>query len=187
LLATGMEAIAEVPGDRFDIDAYYDPDPEAAGKMSTRYGGFLAQVDHFDAAFFRIAPREAVAMDPQQRLLLEVSWEALEHAGLAPGALGNSKTGVFVGISEIDYAQQACGDFDQLDVYAGTGNGQAFAAGRVSYTLGLQGPNQTVDTGCSSSLVALHQACQALRHGECDLALAGGVHVILSPATYIFL
>ena len=148
---------------------------------------FLDQVDQFDPAFFGISPREAAQMDPQQRLLLEVSWEALEQAGVAPTQLAGSATGVFVGISEVDYAQRTLGDVHELDVYAGLGSGPSFTAGRLSYVLGLQGPSQALDTACSSSLVAVHQACQALRAGECHLALAGGVHLMFSPATYVFL
>ena len=187
LLERGGDGIREVPRDRWDIDAYYDPDPDAPGKMYTRCGGFLDQVDQFDPSFFGISPREAVSMDPQQRLLLEAVWQALEDAGIAVSELAGSKTGVFVGISEIDYGQQAHRDLDDLDVYAGLGVGQSFAAGRLSYVFGLQGPSQVVNTACSSSLVSVHQACQTLRASECDLALAGGVHLMFSPATYVFL
>ncbi len=155
--------------------------------MSTRYGGFLRQVDGFDSELFGIAPRDAVRMDPQHRLLLEVGWEALERAGIAGRGLVGSKTGVFIGISSFDYAQLTGGDLDQMDLYAGIGGGLAYAAGRLSYVFGLQGPSQAIDTTCSSSLVSVHQACQSLRSRECDLALAGGVNLILTPATYVFL
>src|SRR5215475_3105096 len=157
LLRDGEEAITEVPPDRWDIDAYYDSDPEAPGKMYTRYGGFLDQVDRFDAHFFGIAPREAVSMDPQQRLLLEVGWEALENAGHAPGDLAGSQTGVFIGTTTNDYGQllRLSGP-EGIDAYHFTGNHHNFAAGRLSYTLGLHGPAMAVDTACSSSLVAVH-------------------------------
>ncbi len=188
ILHDGVDAITEIPHDRWNIDTYYDPNPDTQGKMYTRSGGFLEQVDQFDPQFFGISPREAVSMDPQQRLLLEVTWEALERAGIAPNSLVGSKTGVFVGIGQNDYAQlQLNGDPTSISAYDGTGNGFCFASGRLSYVLGLQGPNIAIDTACSSSLVAVHQACQSLRAGECNLALAGGVHLILSPQVTIFL
>jgi malonyl CoA-acyl carrier protein transacylase len=183
VLREGRDAIREVPRDRWDIEAYYDANPAAPGKMYTRYGGFLDRVDQFDAPFFRISPREAVSMDPQQRLLLEVSWEALEHAGQAPDALVGSQTGVFVGIMLRDYANLSLKDDDPtcIDSYYASGNGMSFATGRLSYFLGLQGPSLAVDTACSSSLVSVHLACASLRRGECRMALAGGVNLILSP------
>ena len=178
----GVDAVSDVPPDRWDVDAYYDPDPKAAGKMVTRRGGFLAQLDRFDAQFFGISPREATTMDPQQRLLLETAYEAIERAGLAADRLVGSNTGVFVGITTGDYGQLLrIGDPESSDVYSATGNALNAAAGRLSFVLGLQGPCAAVDTACSSSLVAVHLACQSLRSGECDLALAGGVNVILSP------
>lgn len=182
LLCDGVDAISEVPADRWDADAFYDPDPEAPGKMHTRHGGFLDQVDQFDPGFFGIAPREAVKMDPQQRLLLEVSWEALERAGQAPDRLTGSRTGVFVGMCSTDYVQLLRdADPSDVDAYNLTGNAPNFAAGRISYLLGLQGPSLALDTACSSSLVAVHLACQSLRAGECRMALAGGSNVILVP------
>ena len=189
LLHDGVDAISEVPADRWDIDAFYDPDPEAPGKMQTRWGGFLRDVDRFDPQFFGISPREAASMDPQQRLLLEVSWEALEQAGQAPDSLAGSKTGVFVGISANDYVQLQvrAGEMGQLSAYSGTGSALSVAAGRLSYVLGLQGPSLSVDTACSSSLVAVHLACQSLRAGECGLALAGGVNLILLPEITVML
>jgi len=189
LLRNGVDAIAQVPPDRWDVDAYYDPNPEVPGKIYTRSGGFLQQVDQFDPQFFGISPREAVSLDPQQRLLLEVSWEALENAGQAPSKLSGSQTGIFVGIGQNDYAtvQINFGDPTQIDAYKGTGNAFCFASGRLSYVLGLQGPNLALDTACSSSLVSVHLACQSLRAGECNLALAGGVQLILSPEVTIFL
>src|SRR5581483_1615559 len=181
LLRDGVDAIREIPSDRWDVEAYYDPDPASPGKMYTRAGGFLDHVDQFDPQFFGIAPREANTMDPQQRLLLEVSWEALEHAGQAPDKLAGSQTGVFFGICNNDYMRLQNQDICDIDVYFATGNLFSVAAGRLSYLLGLQGPSLAVDTACSSSLTAVHLACQSLRGGECDLALAGGVNLILSP------
>ncbi|HEY3062327.1 MAG TPA: SDR family NAD(P)-dependent oxidoreductase, partial [Chloroflexota bacterium] len=182
LLRDGTDAVIDVPSDRWDVDAYYDPDPEA-GRIYTRRGAFIDHVDQFDAAFFGISPREAVMMDPQQRLLLEVTSEALEDAGQSPEALVGSQTGVFVGISTSDYADlfRGDGDLTRVDAYTGTGSLASVAAGRLSYALGLQGPSMSLDTACSSSLVALHLACQSLRQGESDLALAAGVNVILAP------
>jgi acyl transferase domain-containing protein len=183
LLRNGVDAVTEVPPDRWDVDAFYDPDPEKPGKMYTRYGAFVKDVDRFDAPFFRITPREAASMDPQQRLLLEVAWEALEHAGCAPDTLVGTETGVFVGIATSDYGGillQASG-YTRLDTYFGTGNAYNAASGRLSYVLGLQGPCLAIDTACSSSLVAVHLACQSLRQRECGMALAGGVNVILTP------
>jgi acyl transferase domain-containing protein len=182
LLAGGVDAVREVPPDRWDVDAWYDPDPNTPGKTYTRYGAFLEQVDRFDPALFGIAPREAVSLDPQQRLLLEVAWEALENAGVAPAGLAGSSTGVFVGICSSDYCSLLldCNP-ETIDPWLGTGVAHSVAAGRISYVLGLQGPSLAIDTACSSSLVAVHAACQSLRGGECGLALAGGVNVILRP------
>ncbi|MBI2191127.1 MAG: alpha/beta fold hydrolase [Planctomycetes bacterium] len=186
LLRDGVDAIQEVPPERWDVDAYYDPDPDVPGKMNTRYGGFLERVDDFDAGFFGITPREAATMDPQHRLLLEACWEALEDAGLAAASMPGSASGVFIGISSTDYVERMKHlGIEGIDAYAGTGNAHSVATGRVSYLLGLQGPNLAVDTACSSSLVAVHLACQSLRNKECDLALAGGVNVILSPEVSI--
>ena len=183
LLSTGIDGISEVPDDRWDIDDYYDPDPETPGKMSCRYGGFLQNIDSFDSTFFGITPRELVGMDPQQRLLQEVAWEALEHAGQAADELFKTPTGVFAGISSFDYAaaQLLSVDIHQINAYLGTGIALSAANGRLSYMLGLTGPSMAVDTACSSSLVAVHLACQSLRSRECDMALAGGVNVILLP------
>ncbi|MEK7327039.1 MAG: polyketide synthase, partial [Chloroflexota bacterium] len=185
LLRDGVDAIAEVPPERWDINAYYDADPDKPGKMSTRFGAWLADVDKFDPYFFGIAPREAASMDPQHRLLLEVSWEALEHAGQSPEKLMGSQTGVFLGISNSDYFRMVYADPDRIDTYAATGNTYSVAAGRLSYLLGLHGPNVALDTACSSSLVAVHLAVQSLRNGECNLALAGGVSLILTPEVHI--
>jgi phthiocerol/phenolphthiocerol synthesis type-I polyketide synthase C len=185
LLHDGLDAITEVPVDRWDINSLYKPNPGTPGRMSTRWGGFLEHVDQFDPHFFGISPREASRMDPQQRLLLEVSWEALEDAGQAPHRLAGSQTGVFIGINSVDYSQLQIryGDFPfDIDAYAGTGNAHSVAANRLSYLLDLRGPSLSVDTACSSSLVAIHLACQSLLSGESTLALAGGVNLILFPA-----
>ncbi len=190
ILHNGIDTIKEVPSSRWDLDAYYDPDPETLGKMYTREGGFLdAKVDEFDAEFFGLAPREAVIMDPQQRLLLEVSWEALENAGVAVDQLAGSQTGVFVGINTADYSQlqMKVRDPNNLNAYFFTGNTASVAAGRLSYLLGLQGPSIALDTACSSSLVTIHLACQSLRTGECRMALAGGVNLMLSEEGPIIL
>ena len=189
LLRDGVDAVTEIPRERWNVDAYYDPDPDKPGKMYTRQGAFLDAdaVDHFDPFFFGMTPREAVSLDPQQRLLLEVSWETLENAGYAPDQLRGSHTGIFVGIGSSDYAELLSNDYRDIQAYDGTGNHSSFASGRVSYTLGLQGPNMAIDTACSSSLVALHQAIISLQAGECDAALAGGVHLILSPRSTIAL
>lgn len=183
LLSEGRDAVGEVPADRWNIDDYYDPDPDRPGRISTRRGGFLRDADKFDAAFFSISRREALQMDPQQRLLLEVSWEAIEHAGIAPLSLAGSRTGVFAGISCSYYGQtgvlSGAGGFP--DVYTIAGNATNAAAGRLSYFLGLQGPSLAIDTACSSALVAVHLACQSLHAGETDLAVASGVNLILTP------
>lgn len=186
LLHNGVDAVTTVPPERWDIEAYYDPDPDAPGKMYMREGAFLSQVDHFDPLFFGIAPREAMSMDPQQRLLLECSWEALERAGYAPDRLP-VQTGVFVGISENDYGKLALPPNTVDANYEGSGNSFCFAAGRLSYVLGVHGPSLTVDTACSSSLVAIHLAVQSLRNDECELALAGGAQINLAPETYVLI
>jgi myxalamid-type polyketide synthase MxaC len=183
LLCAGVDAVGEVPSSRWNADDYYDPDPDAPGKMRTRWGAYLGGIDLFDYGFFGITRREATRMDPQQRLLLEVCWEALEHAGIAPDSLAGTRSGVFVGISTADYAQLQLkrGRPEEVDAYFGTGNAPSVASGRIAYQLGLRGPALSVDTACSSSLVAVHLACQSLRAAECDLALAGGVNAILLP------
>ena len=189
LLRDGRDAISEVPPDRWDINQYYDPNPEAAGKMYTKWGGFISQVDQFDPTFFGISPREALSLDPQQRMLLEVSWEALENAGIAPDAIVESQTGVYIGLSSNDYTSNLLntGSYENIDPYIGTGGMYSMAAGRLAFVLGLHGPTMTVDTACSSSLVTIHLACQSLRSKQADLALAGGANVILSPMAHIYL
>ncbi|HET8842327.1 MAG TPA: SDR family NAD(P)-dependent oxidoreductase, partial [Ktedonobacteraceae bacterium] len=184
-LKAGFDGISEVPAERWDIDAYYSADREAPGKMYVRSGGFLADIDRFDAAFFGISPREAVRMHPQQRLLLEVAWEALENAGQSLEKAADRKTGVFLGFMQTqDYAQlqvQASDSTYMDDPYYGIGNSASITSGRISYIFDFQGPNLAIDTACSSSLVATHLACQSLRRGECNQALVGGVNINLLP------
>ena len=183
LLAEQVDAISEVPADHWPIDDYYDANPNALGKIYTRYGGFINDIYDFDAAFFSISPREALNLDPQQRLLLEVAWEALEYAAIAPDSLKHSQTGVFVGISSTEYGQLLMNrPPEAIDSYVGSGNAHSVAAGRLSYFLDLQAPAVAIDTACSSSLVALHLACQSLRLGECDMAINGGVNLLISPS-----
>ena len=188
LLHGGVDAISETPRDRWDVDALYDPDPEAPGRIATRWGGFLTAIDGFDAAFFGISPREATTMDPQQRLLLEVAWEALEDAGQSPDRLAGTATGVFVGICNSDYHQLLLErGAESFDMYMATGSAHSVTSGRLSYLLGLQGPSISVDTACSSSLVAFHLACQSIRTGESRMAIAAGVNLLCTPLTTIAL
>ncbi|MDP3718284.1 MAG: SDR family NAD(P)-dependent oxidoreductase [Acidobacteriota bacterium] len=182
LLREGRDAISEVPADRWDVDEWYDPDPDMPGKTNSRHGGFVPGCEYFDPAFFEIAPREARSVDPQHRMLLEVSWEAMENAGLVPSEHAGTNTGVFVGITGNDYYRLvAGGDPRRIDAYLGTGNAHSAASGRLSYFFGFRGPCVSMDTACSSALVAVHSACQSLRTGESDMALAGGVNHLLLP------
>ncbi|MEQ1503158.1 MAG: SDR family NAD(P)-dependent oxidoreductase, partial [Myxococcota bacterium] len=187
LLEGGVDAIAEVPRDRFDVDRYFDPTPGTPGKTYSRWGGFVDGIDQFEPAFFGISPREALSLDPQQRMLLECSWWALEDAGIAPTSLGETRTGVYVGIGHSEYWHRFDPTVDEVDAYAGTGNETSFAAGRVSYVLGLQGPSMSVNTACSSSLVSVHMGVRALREGQCDVVVAGGVNAIVGPETTIWM
>jgi acyl transferase domain-containing protein/NADPH:quinone reductase-like Zn-dependent oxidoreductase/acyl carrier protein/ubiquinone/menaquinone biosynthesis C-methylase UbiE len=183
LLCNGIDPITEIPRDRWDLRSFYDPDPAKPGKVTSRWGGFVDQIDQFDADFFGISPREAARVDPQHRMLLEVAYEAMENAGEPPERLAGSRTGVFVGISTCDYGGiQACPtERHTIDAYTNIGLGICIASNRISHQFDLHGPSVSVDTACSSSLVAVHMACQAIWHGECEMALAGGVNALLRP------
>ena len=189
LLQSGRCAVIKVPSSRWDADALYDPDPLAPGKIGSRYGSFLDEIDSFDASFFGISAREAASMDPQQRLLLEVIWEALENAAIPPDRLAGSRTAVYTGICFNDYGRRHffSNDASRIDPWSGTGIAGSVASGRISYVLGLRGPNLPVDTACSSSLVAVHLACQNLRAREADTAITAGVNLMLSPEPSVYL
>ena len=184
LLSNGIDAVSEVPPDRWNIERLYQEQPATPGKMSTRWGGFLSQVDGFDPLFFNISPKEAERIDPQQRLFLEVAWEALEHAGLATDKLAKTATGVFAAMAVVNYDQllyKNVADLTQISAYDGIGTTLSLAASRLSYLLDLKGPSLAVETACSSSLVATHLACQSLRTRESNLCIVGGVNLILTP------
>ncbi|MBL8341591.1 MAG: SDR family NAD(P)-dependent oxidoreductase [Rubrivivax sp.] len=185
LLSQGRDAVGEIPPERIDLARYFDPRPATPGHMSTRWGGYLERLEEFDAGFFGIAPLEAERMDPAQRLVLETAWEGLEDAQVDTATLDGSRTGVFIGQWLSDFEGRLFSDPDTVDFYMTTGSGRYATSGRLSYLLGLRGPSFTVDTACSSSLVAVHQAVRSLREGECTLALAGGVNVILQPHIHI--
>lgn len=185
MMLDGVDAITEVPPSRWEVDAFYDPRPATPCKMVTRSGGFLDSIDRFDPYFFGISPREAIRLDPQQRILLEVTWEAMESAGIPKERFVGSRTGVFMGVCTDDYITVQRGDLKNIDIYMGTGGARGSTAGRLSFVYGLHGPTAAVDTACSSSLVAVHQACNSLQQGDCEMALAGGVNVVLHPGTAI--
>nr|MCH9702678.1 type I polyketide synthase [Actinomycetes bacterium] len=187
LLESGTDTVTEVPADRWDAEAFYDPDVSVPGRMPTKWGAYLDDVSGFDADFFGITPREAMSMDPQQRVALEVAWEALENAGYAPDQLGESRTAVMMGVYYSEYQNASADNADSIDAYSATGNAHSVTVGRISYLLGLKGPAVAVDTACSSSLVSIHLACHSLRMRESDLALAGGVSLNLRPETQLAL
>lgn len=187
-LLEGVDAVSEIPADRWDVDAWYDPDPDAPGRIATRWAGTLRDISRFEADLFSISPREARAMDPQQRLLLEQVWRAFEDAALDPNAFDGDPVGVFVGMCNNDYLSRLLGEgAESIDAYLSSGNAYSVAAGRISFTFGFQGPAFTVDTACSSSLVAIHQAVRSVRAGESSLAVAAGVNVLSSPETAVAL
>ena len=181
LLRVGGNAVGTVPNDRWNSDKLYSANPDAPGKITTRFGAFISNIREFDCAFFGISPREAAAMDPQQRLLLETAFEAFEDAGLPMESLAGSQTGVYVGIGPGDYGRMCARTWDQIGAHYATGNFLSTAADRIPYFFDLRGPSMAVDTACSSSLVAVHLACRAIDSGEATLALGGGVHALLSP------
>lgn len=182
-LLAGDDLTSEVPRERWNAESFHDPDPEAPGKTVTKRGGFVEGIEEFDPGFFGLAPREAPHVDPQQRLLLATAWEALEHAGISPTSLRGTSTGVFVGISTAEYRSHLLENLPRVGIVAahGTGTAASAAPGRLSYSLGLQGPSLAIDTACSSSLVATHLACQSLRRGESDCAIVGGVNALMHP------
>lgn len=187
LLKNAQDAITEIPKDRWNADHFYDPNAEEPGKTIAKWGGFLDQISLFDPTFFKISPREAKYMDPQQRILLEICWNALEDAGLIPSTLKTKKVGVYIGAFNADYQILTCTsqNYDELGQYSATGNALTLVSNRISHVFDFRGPSMTVDTACSSSLVALHLACQSLHNHESDLAIVGGVNLLLVPSFYI--
>ena len=184
-LVAGHDLISEIPPDRFDWRAYYGDPLRSPNTMGTKWGGFMADVDKFDAPFFHISPREAELMDPQQRLFLEVVWRAIEDAAYRPSELAERRVGLFVGVSTSDYSELLARGRQPIDAYVSTGNAHSVLPNRISYLLNLRGPSEPVDTACSSALVALHRAVKSIHDGDCDMAIAGGVNVLLSPSAFI--
>jgi thioester reductase-like protein len=185
LLLEGRDVISEIPENRWDREKYFDPEPKTPGKMSTRWGGFIDNVDLFDPAFFGITPKEAERMDPQHRIALEVAWEAIEYAGISPASLDGTRTGVFLGIGNYDYSRLLLNEPSQINAYDGIGNTLCIAANRISYFLNLKGPSLVLESACSSSLLSLHYACKSLQLKESNLAIAGGVSLMLGPEPFI--
>ena len=189
LLCKRDDAITDIPADRWNLEKYYDQDPAEPGKMYVRQGGFINDVYHFDRDLFGLSKRESLSMDPQQRLLLELSWEALERSGIAPrNAQSRKHTGLFVGMATNDYSRFHIhsGNLNDIDVYSFTGCAPSIASGRISQLLDLGGPALSIDTACSSSIVALHMARQSILADECELALVGGVNLMLSPENTVY-
>jgi len=182
----GVDAITEVPAERWDLASLYDPDPSAKGKIYSRWGGFLDHLDQFDASFFGISPREAFHLDPRQRLMLETSWEALQDAGIEPHCLKGSNTGVFLATLSDDYGKLVFSNSERIEAYSGSGTAHSMVANRLSYFYDFHGPSLAIDTACSGSLVALHLANYSLKARECSIALVGGVNVLLTPDSSIF-
>jgi len=185
MLVKGENAIEEIPEDRWNVDHFFSTDYNQPGKMVTRWGGFLKDIDKFDPQFFGISPREAKRMDPQQRILMEVVWQSFENAGIIPFDVEGSNTGVFIGIGNTDYSQYTYGNYHNNSGYTGTGNATCISANRLSYFFDFNGPSLAIDTACSSSLVAVHLASKSLLTGECSMAIAGGVNLILSPDVHL--
>ena len=186
MISDGQHGISDVPASRWDVNKNFDPRPGVPGKSCTRKGGFIDGVSEFDAEFFNISSREAEGMDPQQRILLECAWHCFEDAGIKPSTQQGQSCGVFVGVTATDYGmlQASTDSSDEVNPYFNTGTPQNVCAGRISYVFGLEGPSMAVDTACSSSLTAIHLACQSLRAGDCETAIAGGVNLTLTPLLY---
>ena len=184
-MESGSDLITEIPAERFDWRKYFGDPSKEENKMSSRWGGFISDVDKFDASFFNISPREAELMDPQQRLMLEVSWRTIEDAGYAANHFSDTKTGVFIGVCNVDYAELLESERSDVEAYTSTGNYFSIIPNRISYILNVHGPSVAVETACSSSLIAIHQAINAIHNNECDVAIAGGVNVLLTPKRFI--
>lgn len=185
MLKKGTDAITEIPSERWSIEEFYNPNPEIPGKSISKWGGFIEGFDKFDAFFFGINNREAAALDPQQRKILEITWEALEDAGYVPSELSGSKTGVFLGAFTLDYKVLQFSDFRNIGTHTAVGSMMTMLSNRVSYIFNFKGPSMSIDTACSSSMVAIHEACQSLRNGECTLALAGGIELLIAPEYFV--